>query len=178
MRSRPVQHRRSLSEDQSASFCVTFPTSTRAGALFWPAWRRRGFACVRQEFTVPTSLQKSVNPLRRQLMLRASLADAFGASTDLLSVSPANTAGRPRLLGLPMSRRTPALASAGDFTAGCWPSRINHLRWRLTCTIQARSENTQMWVVWSLSALIGFCFVLSFFETAPTEARSRSRKRS
>jgi ABC-type transporter Mla MlaB component len=33
----------------------------------------KGVACVPQEFTVPTSLHKSVNPLLRLLMLRASL---------------------------------------------------------------------------------------------------------
>ena len=49
--------------------------------------------------------------------------------------------------------------------------------WPQTCTIQVRSEDTQMWVVWSLGALIGFCLVLSFFETAPAEARSRSRRK-
>ena len=97
---------------------------------------------------------------------------------EILSVSPAIAAGRPRLVGLPMCRKTSALASAGDVTAGCWASRIIYSRWPLTCTIQVRGENTQMWVVWSLSALIGFCFVLSLFETAPSGVRSRSRERS
>jgi len=46
-------------------FLRDVPPSTRADALFWPASRRRRFACVSQEFTVSTSLQKSVNPLRR-----------------------------------------------------------------------------------------------------------------
>ena len=34
-----------------------------------------------------------------------------------------------------------------------------------------------MWVVWSLGGLIGICLVLSLFETAPVEVRSRSGKR-
>ena len=50
--------------------------------------------------------------------------------------------------------------------------------WRLKCTIQIGGENTQMWVVWALSALIGFCIGLSFCQKMPGEARSRSRKRS
>jgi hypothetical protein len=62
------------SEDQSASFCVTFPASTRADVLFLPAWRRRAFACVPQEFTAPTSLQKSVEPLRRPAHVRLTYA--------------------------------------------------------------------------------------------------------
>ncbi len=37
----------------------------------------------------------------------------------------------------------------------------------------ARGENTQMWVVWSLSALSGACLVLSLFETPPGEGRLR-----
>ena len=135
--------------------------------------RLGSLACGRSLLFV-TSLQKSVDPLRRQPMLRASLTYAGRASTDLLSVSPANAAGAgtadvQKNFGTCLGRRC---------HAGCWASRINHFRWRRTCTIQARRENRQMWVVWSLSGFVGFCFVLSFFETAPAEARSRSRRKS
>ena len=64
-----------------------------------------------------------------------------------------------------------------DITARYEASRINQFRWPLTCTNPVERENAQMWVVWSISALVGFCFVLSLVEEPPTGARSRSRKR-
>ena len=101
----------------------------------------------------------------------------YGLSTDLRASGLLPLRGEAKAAGIADVQKNPALASAGDIAAACWASRINHFRWPPTCTIQARKrENTQMWVVWSLSTLVGFCFVLSFFETAPAEARSRSTK--
>jgi hypothetical protein len=34
-----------------------------------------------------------------------------------------------------------------------------------------------VWIVWFLSALVSFSFVLSLFEKAPAAFRSRSRRR-
>jgi len=38
-------------------------------------------------------------------------------------------------------------------------------------------ENKRVWIVWFLSALVSFSFVLSLFEKAPAAFRSRSRRR-
>jgi len=40
-----------------------------------------------------------------------------------------------------------------------------------------RSEDTQMWIVWFLSTLVGFSLVLSMVEQAPVSVRVRSQSR-
>src|SRR5579871_4703260 len=138
MRSRPAQHRQSRSEDESASFCGTFPASTRADARFWPAWRQRGFVCVPQEFTAPTSFQKSVNPLPNALMLSTCLMDPDRAATGLITTSRVIAAATPTRAGLPIHGKVSAFASAGDVSTGSWANRMTHFRWRRTCSIQGR----------------------------------------
>jgi hypothetical protein len=34
-----------------------------------------------------------------------------------------------------------------------------------------------MWLVWSLTGMVGFCFVLSMFDKAPGESRGGKTKR-
>ena len=43
---------------------------------------------------------------------------------------------------------------------------------------QLKARVKQMWIVWSISALIAFSFVLSFFEKPPGSTDGRSKGRS
>ena len=141
----------------SASFCATFPPSTRADALFWAAWRRRVFACVPQEFTLPTSLQKSTSPLRRQ---ERPMLPARRTPIRDCRVCEDKTPARCR-------RPVASLASAG--VVG--PAESVTSAGRKHALTMFESENTQMWVVWSLGGLVGICLVLSFFEKAPGSSK-------
>jgi hypothetical protein len=67
-------------------------------------------------------------------MLRASLMYADRASTELLSVSPADDAGEAEVAGTAEVQNDFGICLGRLFPGWALTSRINHFRWRQTCT--------------------------------------------
>jgi len=73
--------------------------------------------------------------------------------------------------------RNPALARQETWWRRAWANRILEFRGEhhVHCL---DTEDTRMWIVWSISALIAFCFVLSTVEKPPAALRSTPRRKS